>query len=141
MSQGRGRARVFSTEFKLGAVKRALAGERVAEIAEELGIRRKLVYAWKDIYAELGEAGLARTVGPPKRSTLKPPPEPAAGRGELLAARKRIAELERKVGQQELELDFFVEALRRIGADGKRSVPSSPNARRKADWQSSGCAS
>jgi len=34
-----------------------------------------------------------------------------AGRGELLAARKRIAELERKVGQQELELDFFGEAL------------------------------
>jgi hypothetical protein len=47
--------------------------------------------------------------------------EPQAGRGELLAARKRIAELERKVGRQELELDFFGEALRRIGVDGKRS--------------------
>ena len=42
--------------------------------------------------------------------------------GELLAARKRIAELERKVGQQELELDFFGEALRRIKVDGKRSA-------------------
>lgn len=45
-----------------------------------------------------------------------------AGRGELLAARKRIAELERKVGQQELELDFFGEALRRIKVDAKRSA-------------------
>jgi hypothetical protein len=45
-----------------------------------------------------------------------------SARGELLAARKRIAELERKVGQQELELDFFGEALRRIKADGKRSA-------------------
>ena len=43
-----------------------------------------------------------------------------ASRGELLAARKRIAELERKVGQQELELDFFGEALRRIKVGGKR---------------------
>jgi hypothetical protein len=45
-----------------------------------------------------------------------------SGRGELLAARKRIAELERKVGQQELELDFFGEALRRIKVGGKRSA-------------------
>jgi hypothetical protein len=48
--------------------------------------------------------------------------EPQAGRGELLAARKRIAELERKVGQQELELDFFGEALRRVKAEAKRSA-------------------
>jgi hypothetical protein len=40
--------------------------------------------------------------------------EPQGARGELLAARKRIAELERKVGQQALELDFFGEALRRV---------------------------
>jgi hypothetical protein len=33
-----------------------------------------------------------------------------------------IAELERKVGQQELELDFFDEALRRIRVGGKRSA-------------------
>lgn len=133
MSQRTVRARVFSLELKLGAVKRALAGERVAEIADELGIRRKLIYAWKDIYAELGEAGLARRAGQPRRSSLALPGEPSAGRGELLAARKRIAELERKVGQQTLELDFFAEALRRVGAEGKQSAPLSPNVRRRAD--------
>jgi transposase len=48
--------------------------------------------------------------------------EGLTARGELLWARKRIAELERKVGQQELELDFFGAALRRIKAGAKRSA-------------------
>jgi transposase-like protein len=73
-------------------------------VAEELGIRRKRLYVWKDRYAELGEAG------------------PGRRRGEWLAARKRIAELERKLGRQELELDFFAEALQRIGVGGTRSA-------------------
>ena len=80
---------------------------------------------WKERYAELGEAGLERRRGgrPGKEGlTVMDGSEARAGRGELLAARKRIAELERKVGQQELELDFFGEALRRIGKGGKRSA-------------------
>jgi transposase len=115
----------YGTELKLAAVRRVLAGESVRAVAEELGIRRKRLYVWKDRYAELGEAGLRRRRGGRPR---KEAPEARGGaqanvgRGELLAARKRIAELERKVGQQELELDFFGEALRRIGAGGKRSA-------------------
>jgi len=121
-------ARVFSLELKLGAVKRALAGERIATLAEELGVRRKLIYDWKDRYARLGEAGLVQRRGRPrKRAEAFVDSEPMAGRGELLAARKRIAELERKIGQQELDLDFFGEALRRVTAsiqtvDPKRSA-------------------
>jgi transposase len=94
-------------------------------VAEELGIRRKRLYVWKDRYAELGEAGLRRQRGGRPR---KEAPEAGSssetelGRGQLLAARKRIAELERKVGQQELELDFFAEALRRMAVGGKRSA-------------------
>ena len=123
MSQEDKARRQYSSEFKLGAVRRALAGERVAEIAEQLGIRRKFIYAWKDRYAELGEAGLARqTGGRPRQQEPQTVSEAAAGRGELLAARRRIAELERKVGQQELELDFFGEALRRVKAEAKRSA-------------------
>jgi hypothetical protein len=34
---------------------------------------------------------------------------------DLAAARKRIVALERKVGQQQLELDFFQQALRQVG--------------------------
>jgi transposase len=112
-------------ELKLAAVRRVRAGESVRAVAEELGIRRKRLYVWKDRYAELGEAGLQRRRGGrPRKEALdtEPSRETKAGRGELLAARKRIAELERKVGQQELELDFFGEALRRIAVGGKRSA-------------------
>jgi hypothetical protein len=33
---------------------------------------------------------------------------------EFDLARRRIAELERKIGQQQVELDFFRQALRRV---------------------------
>src|SRR5271165_2083206 len=115
----------YAMELKLAAVRRVGAGESVRAVAEELGIRRKRLYVWKDRYAELGEAGLRRQRGGrPRKEALEAGSvsEANAGRGELLAARKRIAQLERKVGQQELELDFFGEALRRIGAGGKRSA-------------------
>ena len=115
----------YAMELKLAAVRRVGAGESVRAVAEELGIRRKRLYVWKDRYAELGEAGLRRQRGGrPRKEALEAGSvsEANAGRGELLAARKRIAQLERKVGQQELELDFFGEALRRIKMDGKRSA-------------------
>lgn len=118
----------YAPEFKLAAVQRVLAGEGVTAVAEALGIRRKRLYLWKDRYAQLGEAGLAsKRGGRPRKDALAASAEPQAGRGELLAARRKIAELERKVGQQELELDFFEEALRRVSApaktvDAKRSA-------------------
>ena len=107
MSREDGKQAEYTMELKLAAVRRVRAGESVRLVAEELGIRRKRLYVWKDRYAESGEAGLQRQRGGRPR---KEPPEAGggsetnAGRGELLAARKRIAELERKVGQQELEL-------------------------------------
>ena len=125
MSRGEAKQPEYGTELKLSAVRRVLGGESVRAVAQELGIRRKRLYVWKDRYAELGEAGLAHRRGGRPR---KPAPvagggaEATAGRGELLAARQRIAELERKVGQQELELDFFGAALRRMAVDGKRSA-------------------
>jgi transposase len=123
MSQKKAKQSEYGTELKLAAVRRVLAGESVSAVAQELGIRRKRLYVWKDRYAELGEAGLVhRRGGRPRKQTVAAHGEATAGRGELLAARKRIAELERKVGQQELELDFFGEALRRIKVDGKRSA-------------------
>ena len=115
----------YAMELKLAAVRRVGAGESVRAVAQELGIRRKRLYVWKDRYAELGEAGLVRRRGGRPRkeaSAAENDSETKVGRGELLAARRRIVELERKVGQQELELDFFTEALRRIGVGGKRSA-------------------
>ena len=125
MSQKKAKQPEYGTELKLAAVRRVLAGESVRAVAQELGIRRKRLYVWKDRYAELGEVGLARRRGGrPRRPAAAAINglEAGAGRGELLAARRRIAELERKVGQQELELDFFGEALRRIKMGAKRSA-------------------
>ena len=39
------KARVFTRDFKLGAVSRMLDGENVSSLARELEIRRKLLYA------------------------------------------------------------------------------------------------
>jgi transposase-like protein len=125
MSQDGLKQAEYSMELKLAAVRRVLAGESVSAVAQELGIRRKRLYVWKDRYAELGETGLVhRRGGRPRKegAGVENGSEARAGRGELLAARKRIAELERKVGQQELELDFFGEALRRIRVGAKRSA-------------------
>src|ERR1700745_1380079 len=125
MSQKNTNQPEYGTELKLAAVRRVLAGESVSAVAQELGIRRKRLYVWKDRYAELGEAGLVHRRGGRSLKGVSEAGDEAearSGRGELLAARKRIAELERKVGQQELELDFFDEALRRIKEGGKRSA-------------------
>jgi transposase len=124
MSQQKAKQPEYGSELKLAAVRRVLAGESVSAVAQELGVRRKRLYVWKDRYAELGEAGLVYRRGgrPRKQVAAVNGLEATAGRGELLAARRRIAELERKVGQQELDLDFFGEALRRIKVGGKRSA-------------------
>jgi transposase len=63
MSQEKAKPPEYGAEMKLTAVRRVLAGESVGAVAQELGIRRKRLYVWKDRYAELGEAGLARRRG------------------------------------------------------------------------------
>ena len=136
----RNKPRVFGREFKLRAVERVLAGESTSALARELRLRRKLLYAWKDAFLA-GGVDLLRTRGRPRKDQVPGlPPEARTERAELLQARRRIAELERKVGQQQLENDFFAEALRRLKAIQKgaenseqRSTRSSGNERRKAD--------
>ena len=115
--------RVFSREFKIGIVCRMLAGENVSALARELKMTRKDLYAWRDRFQAGGPEALRGRGRPPKAdaaglaasgpSAKAPAETPAA---ELEAARKRIAELERKVGQQQLDLDFFQRALRHVGA-------------------------
>ncbi len=110
------KARVFSREFKLEILQRFLGGEGVGKLAKELKISRKVLYAWKDAYIS-GGAGMLRTRGRPRKAQeVGAVPEPTTARAELLQARKRIAELERLVGRQQLENDFFAKALRRLEA-------------------------
>jgi len=121
--------RTFSTEFKQAVVVRLEAGERIAAVAEELKIRRKLLYEWRAAYRKLGAAGLNRKRGPkPGGVRASPDAAPAtpAPLTELARAQARIAELERKIGKQQMDLDFFREALRLIDARDRssRATPS-----------------
>ena len=108
------RSRVFSHEFKMLTVQRMLDGDSPTTLASELNVRRKMLYRWKDAYLSGGAAALRPLGRPRKNQDPTKPPVPKTKRGELLQARQRIAELERKVGRQQLEIDFFEKALRRV---------------------------
>ena len=56
--------------------------------------------------------GAAEGLPPDCEGVLLPPT--ATDGGSLLKAEQRIAELERKIGRQQVELDFFQRALRQV---------------------------
>ena len=103
------RPRIFTTEFKQQAVLRLEAGASASALAAELGVRRKLLYDWRQAYREHGVAGLNRKRG---RKAGKLPVKRETTGDALSQAQVRIAELERLVGQQQVDLDFFRRALR-----------------------------
>ena len=123
-------SRVFSRDFKLSALSRMEGGENVSALARELNVRRKLLYEWRAAFRAGGPEAL-RSRGRPRKgsvvlgaksggarvSVASAPGGGSGGRSsagsgdELAAAKRRIAELERKVGQQALEADFFRQAL------------------------------
>lgn len=132
MTTERGK-RLFSREFKLAVLARMAAGENVSALARDLGIRRKCLYQWRERFRVGGAVALrsrgrptkaevlamrAGEADPPTAGTPMPPPEPA---DDLAKARRQIAELERKIGQQQLELDFFQRALRHVEAPRRSS--------------------
>lgn len=124
--------RRFSREFKVAALARMAAGENVSALARELGVRRKYLYQWRERFRAGGAIALrsrgrptkaevlAMSAGPPEvlpeASRMMPAPTPP---NELGTAQRRIAELERKVGQQQVDLDFFQRALRHVREAGR----------------------
>src|SRR5438270_12098195 len=117
-----GRMRVFSTPFKVDVVQRLEAGEALGKVSKELGIARKLLYDWRSAWRRQGVAGLNRKRGPkPGRrcSSGRPSFESSTAKAgtpaaDLQRAQARIAELERIIGRQQVDLDFFRKALPRI---------------------------
>lgn len=102
----------YVPEFKMGLVQRLLAGETPATVAQETGVRRRrLLYHWRDQYREHGPDGL-KPFGRPRKAWV------ARAAASSTASSKRIAELERKVGHQELVIDFFEAALHRLEDKG-----------------------
>ena len=107
--------RVFSREFKLKVVRRMLAGENVSALARELKILRKDLYVWRDRFRSGGPEALRGRGRPRKAASVNLAKEVAKSASSPPdAASQRIAELERKIGQQQVELDFFRQALRQL---------------------------
>ena len=75
--------RTFSEAFKKAALERMEAGAQVSELARELKIRRKLLYAWK---ARRDSPAPARPRGRPRRQ-----PPTRSGDQDLP---QRVAEVE-----------------------------------------------
>ena len=87
--------RKFTREMKLAAVQQLETGSSAAEVARAFEINPNLLHRWrKEFRHGPGNA----FPGPGKRRWEEP----------------RVAQLERKVGQQALEIDFLKGCLQRI---------------------------
>src|SRR6516162_6172224 len=87
--------RTFTREFKLIAMRRLEMGVPIAELARAIEVNPNTLHRWQ-------------------REHLEGPGNAFPGKGKARWPEGRIAELERKVGQQTLEIDFLKGCLRRI---------------------------
>jgi len=119
----------YSAEFRQQALERMKTCDNVKALAKELGVARQQLYWWKQ-RAE-------QRANPREPSATEDPRD-----RRIPELTKKIAELERIIGQKTLELDFFAGALRRIeesrqkkGMSGETAstVKSASGCNRKAD--------
>ena len=87
--------RIFTKEFKLAAVQRLERGSSIGEVARALEVNPNALHRWR-------------------REVRQGPGNVFPGQGKQRWADGRIAELERKIGQQALEIDFLKRCLQRI---------------------------
>jgi len=87
--------RQFTKEFKMAAVRRLEQGISIGEVARALEVNPNVLHRWRREFRQG-----AGNVFP--------------GHGKPRWSEGRIAELERKVGQQALEIDFLKGCLQRI---------------------------
>lgn len=99
--------RVYERDFKLGVVRRIQAGEAIAGLSRELGIKRAVLYRWKYGVEQRGAESL-RGVGRPRKEAQQQSVD------ENKQLRERVAELERLVGKQQLAIRFFKRASAHI---------------------------
>jgi transposase-like protein len=123
---------VFEQNYKVEVAKRLLAGESGSQLSRELKIRRSVLYRWRDAYRLEGAAGLNRQPGRPPGRRLPTAPDPEAlaaieqadasqSAAAAATAARRIAELERKIGQQAVAIDFLERAFKRVKELGRPS--------------------
>src|SRR5579885_3435969 len=93
--------RQFTREFKLAALQRLEAGASVAEVARAFEVNPNVLHRWR-------------------REFRQGPGNAFPGNGKQRWSDGRIAELEGKVGQQALEIDFLKGCLQ--GIDEQRML-------------------
>jgi transposase-like protein len=87
--------RQFTKEFKLAAIQRLERGVSIGEVARALEVNPNVLHRWR-------------------REFRQAPGNSFPGNGNRRWSEGRIAELERKIGQQALEIDFLKGCLQRI---------------------------
>ena len=87
--------RKFTKEFKLAAVRRLETGASIAEVARVCEVNANVLHRWRREFRD----GVDRAF---------------PGLGKKKAEEGRVAELERKIGQQTLEIDFLKRVLQRV---------------------------
>ena len=87
--------RTFTKEFKLAAVRRLEAGVSMAEVSRGLEVSPSVLQRWRHEFRQA-------------------PGNAFPGNGQRRWSEGRVAELERKIGQQAVEIDFLKGCLQRI---------------------------
>ena len=87
--------RMYTKEFKLAAVQRLEQGVSLGEVARALEVNPNVLHRWR-------------------REFRQGPGNAFPGNGKPRWSEGRIAELERKIGQQTVEIDFLKACLQRI---------------------------
>jgi transposase-like protein len=88
--------RKFTKEFKLAAVRRLEMGASIAEVARTCEVDPNVLHRWRREFRD----GVERAF-------------PGLGK-QKKTEENRVAELERKIGQQTLEIDFLKRVLQRV---------------------------
>ena len=87
--------RKYTKEFKEEAVRRLELGASVGEVARACEVNPNVLHRWK---RELRDHGI----------------KAFSGSGQRRAEEQQVAELERKVGRQALEIDFLRRCLQHV---------------------------
>lgn len=126
-----GQGRRHSHEFRVEIAQRMLGGECVKALSEQYGLPRSMMYRWRDAYRKGGPEGLQRPIGRPPGSTSKPTTVTKNSTEENL--RRRIAELERTIGRQSVEVDFFRGVFKRLEAQPRAPRRGGAASTRRSD--------
>lgn len=112
--------RRFTRETKMAAIERLERGASIAEVARAFEVNPNVLHRWR-------------------REFRQGPGNAFPGRGKPRWDESRAAQLERKIGQQALEIDFLKECLQRIEEERKlQALSGKPRSTRTLSGKSKG---